>query len=108
MFIIYKVCIDDSVMPEVGGQGGHVLAKNLGYKLTLFGPRGAGYAWHITTGSQSFGTIRRLWSNHTNGGPLYLHIIFPMMFIDFSKKLDSQERHLLTILKALLLSSLKK
>ena len=40
--------------------------------------------------------------------PLYLHIIFPMMFIDFSKKLDSQERHLLTILKALLLSSLKK
>ena len=30
--------------PEVGGQGGHVPFKNLGYKLTLFGPREADYA----------------------------------------------------------------
>jgi hypothetical protein len=33
-------------MPEVGGQ--------LGYQLTLFGPRGAYYARHITTGPPIF------------------------------------------------------
>ena len=37
--------------PEVGGQGGgHVRPPPvLGYQLTLFGPRGADYAHHITT-----------------------------------------------------------
>ena len=35
---------------EVGGQGGHVPPPQvLGYQLTLFGPRGADYAHHITT-----------------------------------------------------------
>ena len=34
----------------------------LGYQLTLFGPRGADYARHITTAPpQSFCTMRRLW-----------------------------------------------
>ena len=32
--------------PEVGG---HVPPQVLGYQLTLFGPRGADYARHITT-----------------------------------------------------------
>ena len=32
------------------GQGGHVPPQVLGYQLTLFGPRGADYARHITTG----------------------------------------------------------
>ena len=34
----------------MGGQGGHVPPQVLGYRLTLFGPRGADYARHITTG----------------------------------------------------------
>jgi hypothetical protein len=40
--------------PEVGGQGGHVPPQVLGYQLTLFGPRGADYAHHITTGPPIF------------------------------------------------------
>ena len=32
-----------------GGAGGHVPPQVLGYQLTLFGPRGADYARHITT-----------------------------------------------------------
>ena len=35
--------------PEVEEQGGHVPPQVLGYQLTLFGPRGADYARHITT-----------------------------------------------------------
>ena len=35
-----------SGMPEV--EGGHVPPQVLGYRLTLFGPRGADYARHIT------------------------------------------------------------
>ena len=31
-----------------------------GYQLTLFGPRGADYTRHITTGPPSFWTMRRL------------------------------------------------
>ena len=42
--------------PEVGG---HVSPQVFGYQLTLFGPRGADYARHITTGP-SFWTMRRL------------------------------------------------
>ena len=38
----------------MGGQGGHVPPQNLGYQLTLFGPRGADYARHITTGPPIF------------------------------------------------------
>ena len=37
-----------------GGAGGHVPPQNLGYQLTLFGPRGADYARHITTGPPIF------------------------------------------------------
>ena len=33
-----------------GGGGGHVPPQVLEYHLTLFGPRGADYARHITTG----------------------------------------------------------
>ena len=40
--------------PEVGGPGGHVLPQVLGYQLTLFGPRGADHARHITTGPPKF------------------------------------------------------
>ena len=43
--------------PEVGG---HVPPQVLGYQLTLFRPRGADYARHITTGPPSFWTMRRL------------------------------------------------
>ena len=43
-----------SETPEVGGPGGHVPPQVLGYKLTLFGPRGADYARHITTGPPIF------------------------------------------------------
>ena len=32
-----------------GRQGGHVPPQVLGYQLTLFGPRGADYACHITS-----------------------------------------------------------
>ena len=45
---------------EVGGQGGHVPPQGLGYQFTLFGPMGADYAHHITTGPPSFWTMRRL------------------------------------------------
>ena len=38
----------------MGGQGGHVPPQVLGYQLTLFGPRGADYARHITTGPPIF------------------------------------------------------
>ena len=44
--------------PEVGG--GHVPLQNWGYQLTLFRPRGADYARHITTAPPSFWTVRRL------------------------------------------------
>ena len=37
-----------------GGQGRHVPPQVLGYQLTLFGPRGADYARHITTGPPIF------------------------------------------------------
>ena len=44
--------------PKVGGRGmGHV-PHVLGYQLTLFGPRGADYALHITTDPPSFWTMR--------------------------------------------------
>ena len=45
-----------------GGAVGHVPTPQvLGYQLTLFGPRGADYARHITTGPPpSFWTMRRL------------------------------------------------
>ena len=46
----------DYLMPETQGP-----PKNLGYQLTLFGPRGADYARHITAGPPSFWTMRRLW-----------------------------------------------
>ena len=32
----------------------------MGYQLTLFGPRGADYALHITSAPPSFWTMRRL------------------------------------------------
>ena len=35
-------------------QGGHVPPQVLGYQLTLFGPRVADYARHITTGRPIF------------------------------------------------------
>ena len=38
----------------MGGQGGHVPPKNLGYQLTLFGPRAADYVHHIITGPPIF------------------------------------------------------
>ena len=41
----------------------------LGYQLTLFRPRGADYAQHITTGPPSFWTMRRLcWFNFRRTG----------------------------------------
>ena len=43
-------------MTRDAGGGGTVL----GYQLTLFGPRGADYARHITTGPPSFWMMRRL------------------------------------------------
>jgi hypothetical protein len=44
-----------------GGAGGaRAPPQVLGYQLTLFGPRGADYARHITTGPPSFWMMRRL------------------------------------------------
>ena len=37
-----------------GGRGGTCPPQVLGYQLTLFGPRGADYARHITTGPPIF------------------------------------------------------
>ena len=46
-----------------GGQGGACAPQVLGYQLTLFRPRGADYARHITTAPPpSFWTMRRLCS----------------------------------------------
>ena len=45
---------DTAETPEVVEQGGHVPPQVLGYQLTLFEPRGADYARHITTGPLIF------------------------------------------------------
>ena len=43
-----------------GGDMGGTCIQVLGYQLTLFGPREADYACHITSAPPSFWTMRRL------------------------------------------------
>ena len=50
----YSAMQSTSGTPEVGGPGGHVPPQVLGYQLTLFGPREADLARHITTGPPIF------------------------------------------------------
>ena len=49
-----------------GGRGACAPPQVLGYQLTLFGPRGADYARHITTGPPSFWAMRRLCRSNEN------------------------------------------